>query len=108
MAVDIKNLNQNQLADLIAKAQARQNELSKERVGKVREKIQAILKAERMTIDEVFPSRGAKPKRAGLAVAAKFRDPANPANTWSGRGKRPRWFNDALKAGKKEKDLLIQ
>jgi len=26
---------------------------------------------------------------------------------WSGRGKRPRWFNDALKAGKKEKDLAI-
>lgn len=108
MAVDIKNLNHNQLTDLIAKAQARQSELSKERIGKVREKIQAILKAEGVSIDEVFPSRGsAKSKRAGTVVAAKYRDPSNPENTWSGRGKRPRWFNDALKAGKKEKDLLI-
>ncbi|MEX1826403.1 H-NS histone family protein [Luteibacter yeojuensis] len=108
MAVDIKNLNHNQLTDLIAKAQARQGELSKERIGKVREKIQAILKAEGVSIDEVFPSRGgAKSKRAGTVVAAKYRDPSNPENTWSGRGKRPRWFNDALKAGKKEKDLLI-
>ncbi|UPG86973.1 H-NS histone family protein [Luteibacter aegosomatis] len=108
MAVDIKNLNHNQLTDLIAKAQARQGELSKERIGKVREKIQAILKAEGVSIDEVFPSRGgAKSKRTGAVVAAKYRDPSNPENTWSGRGKRPRWFNDALKAGKKEKDLLI-
>ncbi|GAA0905522.1 H-NS histone family protein [Luteibacter anthropi] len=108
MAVDIKNLNHNQLTDLIAKAQARQGELSKERTSKVREQIQAILKKEGVTLDDVFPSRGgAKSKRAGTTVAAKFRDPANPENTWSGRGKRPRWFNDALKAGKKEKDLLI-
>ena len=40
-------------------------------------------------------------------VFPKYRNPAEPAQTWSGRGKRPRWFNAALAAGKKEKDLLI-
>ena len=56
MAVDIKNLNQNQLNELIAKAQARQNELRKEKVSKVREKINALLKAEGVTLDDVFGS----------------------------------------------------
>ena len=42
----------------------------------------------------------------GTSVAAKYRNPDDAEQTWSGRGKRPRWFNDALKAGKKESDLL--
>ena len=39
-------------------------------------------------------------RRSGGTVAPKYRNPANAEQTWSGRGKRPRWFNDALKAGK--------
>ena len=33
-------------------------------------------------------------------IAAKYRDPDNPENTWSGRGKRPRWMQSHLKAKK--------
>ena len=109
MAVDIKNLNPNQLNELIAKAQARQNELRKEKVSRLREKINALLKAEGVSLDDVFGGRTPKARRAGATgapVAPKYRNPANPEQTWSGRGKRPNWFNDALKAGKKEKDLL--
>ncbi len=46
MAVDIKNLNHNQLNDLISKAQMRQDELRKEKVVKLREKIHALIKSE--------------------------------------------------------------
>jgi DNA-binding protein H-NS len=107
MAVDIKNLNHNQLNELITKAQTRQNELRKEKVSKLREKINALIKAEGFTFDDVFGARAPKARRTGAPVAAKYRNPANPEQTWSGRGKRPNWFNDALKAGKKEKDLLV-
>ena len=108
MAVDIKTLNHNQLNDLISKAQVRQEELRKEKVAKLREKIHALIKAEGYSFDDIFaPSRGGKVRRVKTPVAPKYRNPADPAQTWSGRGKRPRWFNDALKAGKKEKDLAI-
>ena len=106
MAVDIKSLNHNQLNELINKAQARQSELRKEKVGKLREKIHAMIKAEGYTFEDIFGGTR-KARRSTGAVAPKYRNPANPEQTWSGRGKRPRWFNDALKAGKKEKDLLI-
>lgn len=106
MAVDIKSLNNNQLNELISKAQIRQVELRKEKVVKLREKVHAMLKAEGYSFDDIFGARG-KGKRAGVPVAPKYRNPADAAQTWSGRGKRPRWFNDALKAGKKEKDLAI-
>jgi len=107
MAVDIKNLNHNQLNDLISKAQQRQNELRKEKVVKLREKVHALIKAEGYTFEDIFGSTRGKAKRSTGTVAPKYRNPANPAQTWSGRGKRPHWFNDALKAGKKEKDLAI-
>ncbi|HEY0196995.1 MAG TPA: H-NS histone family protein [Rhodanobacter sp.] len=106
-AVDIKNLNHTQLNELITKAQIRQNELRKEKVVKLRDKVHALIKAEGYAFEDIFGSPRAKAKRGTGTVAPKYRNPANPAQTWSGRGKRPHWFNDALKAGKKEKDLAI-
>ena len=40
-------------------------------------------------------------------VAAKYRNPDNPAETWAGRGLKPRWLTAAIKAGKKQDDFLI-
>jgi DNA-binding protein H-NS len=97
MAVDIKGLNHTQLKELISKAQLRQSELGKEKITKLRDKVHALIKAEGYTFDEVFGAARGKVKRTTTPVAP----------TWSGRGKRPHWFNDALKAGKKEKDLAI-
>jgi H-NS histone family len=40
-------------------------------------------------------------------VAPKYRDPENPAETWAGRGLKPRWLTAAIKGGKKLEDFLI-
>jgi DNA-binding protein H-NS len=32
------------------------------------------------------------------AIAPKYRNPENPAETWAGRGLRPRWLAAAIKA----------
>ena len=106
MAIDIKGLSQNQLNDLIQRAESRKGELAKEKVTKTREKVLALLKAEGLTLEDLFGGRGATRKTRSPAKA-KYRNPADHSQTWSGRGKRPRWFNAALSAGKKEKDLLI-
>ena len=47
--------------------------------------------------------------RAALrgAVAPKYRNPDNPAETWAGRGLKPRWLAAALKTGKKLEDFSI-
>src|SRR6202451_1122125 len=44
---------------------------------------------------------------AGGAVAPKYRNLENPAETWAGRGLKPRWLAAALKSGKKPEDFLI-
>ena len=43
------------------------------------------------------------------SVAAKYRDPSNPANTWTGRGRMPRWMAAAMKSPRvKKEDFLIR
>ena len=41
-------------------------------------------------------------------VTPKYRNPDNHAETWSGRGREPRWYKDKIAAGVKEDSLLIQ
>jgi DNA-binding protein H-NS len=40
-------------------------------------------------------------------VQPKYRNPERPLETWSGRGKQPRWVSSQLEAGKKPDELLI-
>lgn len=47
-----------------------------------------------------------KPRKRSPSVA-KYANPANKSDTWSGRGRKPRWFSDAIAKGKKPQDLAI-
>jgi DNA-binding protein H-NS len=40
-------------------------------------------------------------------VAPKYRNPDNSAETWAGRGLKPRWLAAAIKSGRKLDDFLI-
>jgi len=40
-------------------------------------------------------------------VHPKYRNPAEPSETWAGRGKRPRWLSAQLKSGKQIDDFRI-
>ncbi len=46
-----------------------------------------------------------KPKR--IPATPKYQHPENLAVTWSGRGRKPQWFVDALAAGTPAGDLEI-
>ena len=40
-------------------------------------------------------------------VAAKYRNPSNNLQTWTGRGKQPHWVRDAIAGGKTLEQLAI-
>ena len=58
-------------------------------------------------------SGGAEPHKMSYArrsypkVFPKFRNPAEPSETWAGRGKKPRWLTAQLKSGKRIDDFRI-
>jgi len=50
---------------------------------------------------------GGKVARTRAPATPKFANPANPSDTWSGRGRKPRWFSDAIEAGATPESLAI-
>ena len=70
----------------------------------VRQKLTDIAAAAGFDINDLF----GKAKKGKGSVAIKYRDPKNPENTWTGRGRMPRWMAAATKGGKaKKEDFLI-
>ena len=53
------------------------------------------------------PKRPAATRKAKRPAEVKYQNPDNPKETWTGRGKEPKWLRDALVAGKKREDFLV-
>lgn len=46
--------------------------------------------------------------KSGKTVSApKYQDPNDPTHTWTGRGRKPGWFQAALDAGTSPEDMMI-
>lgn len=73
-------------------------------LSEARAKVEAVARETGYSLAELF---GADTKAARAPAAAKYRHPENPALTWSGRGRKPGWFVDALAAGKSVDDLSV-
>src|ERR1051325_8339227 len=96
MAINLKSLSADQLATLISNARSQLEQSRSQQIVEVRGKIEALLKSSGLTLAEVFPRQVGKGKAKGT-VAAKYRNPEDPSQTWSGRGKRPLWLVAQLK-----------
>ena len=76
-----------------------------------RKRREAIAAAERAAAELGFslsdlagnlPAKGKKSKSP-----AKYRNPKDPTQTWSGRGRKPGWINEAEAAGRDIEDFRI-
>jgi DNA-binding protein H-NS len=119
MSIDLSNLSAKQLGALIKHAKKQQAVVAKRTpIAKVRTQLTRLAKAEGYSIEEVFGGSsgtranaakkpGPKPGRKLGKVAPKYRNPANIKETWTGRGKQPRWLAELTAKGKKVEDFLI-
>jgi DNA-binding protein H-NS len=72
-----------------------------ERVA-VLEEVKAMVAKAGMTLDEVIGNTksGKRASRGpGKSVAPKYRNPANASETWTGRGRQPKWVADYVSKG---------
>ena len=53
------------------------------------------------------PKEAPRERRKYPTVFPKYRNPNKPFETWSGRGKQPRWLAAALKSGQTIEDFVI-
>ena len=114
MSIDLNTLSAKELDALINQAKKRKTVISKRKpIAVVRKKLAALARADGYSIAELFgDTPAAKPTQAATGsktrtstkgrklgkVAPKYRNPANPAETWAGRGQQPKWL--ALETGK--------
>ena len=73
----------------------------------VKTELAALAKSKGFEISDLF---GDSPKAAKerKTVAPKYRNPADAEQTWTGRGRKPKWIVEALASGGTMDDFLIQ
>jgi DNA-binding protein H-NS len=72
-----------------------------------RDQILAIAQNLGVSVEELLAGSPKKSKLTGAKVQAQYRNPADESQTWSGRGRQPRWVADALAGGKTLNDFRI-
>lgn len=77
-------------------------------VADARDDIVAMLSKRGLSLDDVVVGvkRGGRGGKGGK-VAPKYRNPDNPTETWTGRGRQPRWLVAKLGRGGKINDFRI-
>ena len=72
------------------------------RIDAARAEIEASLERQGLALADVFGAK--RGPKTGSTIAPKYRNPANPSQTWTGRGKRPNWMSDMFH-GKTEYEI---
>lgn len=105
MDVNVNSLSLKELRDLqsqVAKAIASfEDRKKREALAELEEKARSM----GFSLAELTGSPALARKRS--PAVAKYANPADATDTWSGRGRKPRWFEAAMKSGMKPEDLSL-
>ena len=71
----------------------------------LREQFRALAEQAGFTLTEVVGGGGRGSK--GRSASAKFANPVDPEETWSGRGRQPRWLSAKLRSGASLDDFRL-
>ena len=124
MTININTMSAKELESLISQARKRKTTLSKRKpLAQVRARIARTIQNEGYTIEELFgagmsvarapraakgtKSAAPKARKAMGKVAPKYRNTENAQETWTGRGKQPRWLAAHTNAGRKLEEFVI-
>jgi DNA-binding protein H-NS len=117
MAFDISNLTKKELIALRRKVDRAIESIDARTLDKARREARQLAQSYGLALGDLIEApksnetSGAKPKARKPAkrgkVAPKYRDPANPKMTWTGRGRTPKWVSEALADGATLADLAV-
>lgn len=124
MSVNIESLSSKELAALITRANQRKKALARRKpANQVKAAIAKVLRDSGWSMEELFGKAGSAAPAARPAatkarkstkgrtlgkVAPKYRNPANSAETWAGRGKQPKWLAAETGKGRSLDEFLIR
>ena len=91
--IDLSGLDIDQLTDLVGKAQSEMASRERKRRKDLRSELERRVAAEGYKLGDIFPELGSTSANAARRQKrpAKYRNPQNPDDTWSGIGRTPKW-----------------
>lgn len=105
---DISSLSVEELMKLQVEAQALIESKKDQAIEDACNQINAIAANLGLSVDEILEFGAQKNKqRSRKSVEPRYRNKDNAAETWTGRGKQPRWLVAQLESGAKLEDFLI-
>jgi len=104
MAKDIDRMSFKELNDLEMRIRRAKSAAHEKTRTDLKDKVEAMVAAAGFKMSDLFGGRGGK----GRKVAAKYANPDDPSETWTGRGRKPRWLAAKLKDGDKIDKFLIK
>ncbi|WP_298147384.1 H-NS histone family protein [uncultured Acinetobacter sp.] len=105
---DISNLSVEELKRLQAEAEVLIASKKDQAIEDAYSQIMTIADNLGLSIEQILEFGTQKRKKnTRKAVEPRYRNKANPTDTWTGRGKKPRWLVAELEKGAKLEDFLI-
>jgi DNA-binding protein H-NS len=105
---DISNLSVEELKKLQVEAEALIASKKDQAIEDAYNQISAIAENVGLSIDQILEFGATKRKKTTRkSVEPRYRSKANPEDTWTGRGKQPRWLVAELEKGAKLESFLI-
>ena len=104
MAKDLDRMSLRELAELELKVRKARASVQDRSRADVRKKVEQIITEAGFKVTDIFGGRGGK----GRTVAAKYANPDDPSETWTGRGRKPRWLSAKLADGAKMEKFIIK
>jgi DNA-binding protein H-NS len=105
--MDISNLSVSELEKLQADAAVLIETKKEQAILDAFNAIEEVAEKVGMTVEELLQIGKAKNKKERKSVEPRYRNKDNFEETWTGRGKQPRWLVAAIEAGAKLEDFLI-
>ncbi|GAA5186513.1 H-NS histone family protein [Acinetobacter kookii] len=108
MMPDISNLSVEELKRLQVEAEALIASKKDQAVEDAYQQILDIADNVGLSIEQILEFGASKRKKSTRkSVEPRYRSKKNSADTWTGRGKQPRWLVAELESGAKLEDFLI-
>jgi len=96
---DLSKLSEKELKDLINIAKQVLNQRLEEKRQDGIEKIREIADKVGIQVEIIVPNEQKGYVSKKLKGIIKYKDPNNPENTWTGKGRIPRWLNAYINKG---------
>ena len=108
MSINIENLSVEELKNLQVEADKLIEEKTEQAIIDAYEQVLAIADNVGYSVSELLEMGAKRNKKATRKpVEPRYRSKTNDADTWTGRGKQPRWLVTEIEAGAKLEDFLI-